>query len=231
MKTLFLEARVEIKIILPDSLLAKLPQRIALFTTVQFFDNIEAIKNQLESENKTVILLTGPHSKYAGQALGCTIEDFDAEKYNNESFDAFLYIGDGMFHPDALLIKNQKDVYCYNPYTKQTTVLDKLWMDKSIKQQKGALLRFYTSQNIGIVISIKPGQYHLRKARELEKKFPNKKFYTILFSTIDFNQLENFNFIDCWVNTACPRIAYDDFKKFPKAVIDVDEILNPDRAR
>ena len=228
MKTLFLEARAEIKITLPKSLLSKLPQRIALFTTVQFFDNIESIKEQLESENKTVILLTSQHSKYAGQALGCTIENFDAEiskNHKNESFDAFLYIGDGMFHPEALLIKNQKEVYCYNPYTEQTIVLDKHLMEKSIKQQKGALLKFYSSQNIGIVISIKPGQYHLRKARELEKRFPDKNFYKIMFSTIDFSQLENFNFIDCWVNTACPRIAYDDFKKFPKSVVDVNEII------
>ncbi len=231
MKTLFIEARVDMNIILPDSLINQLPEKIALFTTIQFFDNLEKVKKQLEDSGKKVVLLLGPHSKYEGQALGCTIETFDSGKYKNMDFQVFLYIGDGMFHPDALLIKNQKDVYCYNPFSGEVTVIDKHLMEQSIKHQKGAILRFYSSDNIGIIISIKPGQYHLRKARELQKKFPDKKFYLIVFSTIDFNQLENFNFVQCWVNTACPRIAYDDFKKFQKPVVDIDEILTPLRAR
>jgi diphthamide synthase subunit DPH2 len=27
--------------------------------------------------------------------------------------------------------------------------------------------------------------------------------------TFDYSELENFNFIECWVNTMCPRVAED----------------------
>jgi diphthamide biosynthesis enzyme Dph1/Dph2-like protein len=62
----------------------------------------------------------------------------------------------------------------------------------------------------------------MKKAHDLERKYPDKKFYLLLFDTLDFAQLENFNFIECFVNTACPRISYDDSEKFAKKVVDVN---------
>ena len=44
---------------------------------------------------------------------------------------------------------------------------------------------------------------------KLEKKYPDKKFYTFVAETIDYAQLDNFNFIEAWINTACPRIEED----------------------
>ena len=39
-------------------------------------------------------------------------------------------------------------------------------------------------------------------------------------------QLENFNFIDVWVNTACPRVSFDDQEKFVKGVINLNDALS-----
>ena len=41
----------------------------------------------------------------------------------------------------------------------------------------------------------------------LEKN--NKEAYLFLSDEINFSQLENFNFIQSWINTACPRIVED----------------------
>jgi len=41
--------------------------------------------------------------------------------------------------------------------------------------------------------------------------------------TLDFSQLENFNFVECFVNTACPRLI-DDYDKFHKAILNIDYI-------
>lgn len=40
-------------------------------------------------------------------------------------------------------------------------------------------------------------------------EYPNKKFYIFIADTIDYNQLNDFPFIEAWVNTACPRIEED----------------------
>jgi len=42
----------------------------------------------------------------------------------------------------------------------------------------------------------------------------------LLYDDLDWGSLENFPFIECFVNTMCPRIAYDDYHKLPKPVVD-----------
>ncbi len=227
MKTLFIEAKSNIKIELPASVIKKIKETtntLGLFTTVQFYDNLEHLKKQLSDAGIKVKTFLGQHSKYEGQILGCSIMNFDA--------DTFLYVGDGKFHPEALVIKNpEKEIFCYDPFTKQLTTLDRTAINKGLQRHKAALAQFYTKQKIGILVSTKPGQFYLQKARALKKQFPDKKFFIFFGSTIDFGQLENFPFIEVWVNTACPRISYTDYMKFPKPVVDVDEIFKLERAR
>ena len=53
----------------------------------------------------------------------------------------------------------------------------------------------------------------------LEEK--GKKCYIFVFDTLDAREMENFPFIDFWINTACPRIADD---KDKRNVIDMNEL-------
>ena len=57
----------------------------------------------------------------------------------------------------------------------------------------------------------------------MEKKFPEKKCYYFIDNVISFDQLENFNFIDVWINTACPRVGFDDQEKFRRGVINLND--------
>ena len=92
------------------------------------------------------------------------------------------------------------------------------------KKVKGAKLKFLTSKNIGVLISIKPGQNQMKKALKLKQKYKNKEFYFLIADTISFTQLENFPFIDCFINTACPRISFDDSQKIGKPIINIEDI-------
>jgi 2-(3-amino-3-carboxypropyl)histidine synthase len=220
MKTLFIEARYKGKVELPEKIISILPKKIALFTTVQFLDSVAGIKKQLEKKGKKVLLLKTEHTKYPGQLLGCNIKKFP------ETFDAFLYIGDGMFHPKALVLKNPKPAFAYNPFSKKLSKLEQKDADiESMKKKnEGAKLKFLNSKEIGVLVSTKPGQNQIKKAYELEKKYAEKNFYFLLFDTIDFSELENFPFIECFVNTACPRIAYDEAEKIMKPVINIEDL-------
>lgn len=221
MKTFFIEAKHKGQFELPDEVIGILPKKIALFTTVQFLDSIAGIKKQLEKKGKKVLLLKTEHTKYAGQLLGCNIKKFDKAE---EGFDAFLYIGDGMFHPKALMLKNNKPVFVYNPFSKKHSRLEEKDVEQMKMKNEGAKLKFMSSKEIGVLISTKPGQQQIKKAYDLEKKYTDKNFYFLLFDTIDFGELENFPFIECFVNTACPRIAYDEAEKIGKAVINIDDL-------
>jgi len=67
------------------------------------------------------------------------------------------------------------------------------------------LMKFYSADNIGILVSTKPGQNNLKEAIELKKKL-KKNCYIFVSDMINEAELENFPFIQAWVNTACPRI-------------------------
>ncbi len=219
MKVLFIEGKYKKIISLPKDLIDALPKTIALFNAVQFENSQEHVKKQLEDTGKTVVLPITPHSKYKGQLLGCGIKKF------KEEFDAFLYIGDGVFHPQALIIENKKPVFCYDPFGEGFwNMLDTKIVEDKLKRKKGALSKFYASQNIGVLVSTKPGQNYLNHALKLRAKYPDKNFYYILNNNIDFSQLENFPFVECWVNTACPRIGIDDVYQFEKPVVNLDDV-------
>ena len=107
MKFLFLETRYDEKVELPNEVIEKLPKKIALFFTLQFLDSLAIIKKQIEATGRTVIVTKGKHTKYIGQIYGCNLEKFPG--------DAFLYIGDGLFHPKALALTSNKEVHIWNP--------------------------------------------------------------------------------------------------------------------
>lgn len=218
MKQLFIEARVE-HIEIPKDIIFKLPDTIALAATVQFAEEIETIKEKIEKTGRRVILYQGSRSKYPGQILGCDVEKIEKE------VDAFLYLGDGLFHPKMLVIKNNKPVFAYDPFTEKFDRIDSVDIAKMMKRKKGAYLKFMSSEHIGILITVKPGQYTPNARAKLEEEYPNKKFYAFVADTIDFSQLENFPFIECWVNTACPRIGYDDSHALEKSIINIWDVL------
>lgn len=194
MKTLFIEAKSKTKINVKKHI-GNLPAELALATTAQHTHQIKNVKEELEEAGKKVSLVKGKHGK--GQVLGC-----DKPKIKKGSV---LFIGTGSFHPS---IFGKKDVYVLNPENNSLYKFEKTEAEKHEKRKKGALLKFYSSKNIGVLISLKPGQLNL-KALELKKRFKNKNIYYLLFDTLNMNELENFPFIECFVNTACPRITDD----------------------
>ena len=109
MKTIFLETRSREKIKLGKEAIEKLPEKIALATTIQFISSIDNIKKELESAGKKVKLIQGIHSAYKGQMLGCDITKNIAHNLKDKNFDAFLFVGDGLFHPKMMLFAQEEE--------------------------------------------------------------------------------------------------------------------------
>ncbi|MFC1697011.1 diphthamide synthesis protein, partial [Nanoarchaeota archaeon] len=200
-----------------------LPNQIGLITTVQFVDQIDTIKEMLEGKGKKVFIGKSDKIPNKGQILGCNIE---AATNIKDKVDSFLYIGDGMFHPKLLLLKLEKDVFRFDPYSNKFEKLNRNEIEKIKKRQKGAMLKYLSSKEIGILVSTKPGQYNLDSANKLKKKLKQegKNAYILTADTFDFNELENFPFIECYVNTMCPRIGIDDTIRLNRPVINIDDL-------
>ena len=220
MKTIFVPVRYTGKVELDKSIIARLPQTIGLVGTVQFVNALPQVQKQLEQAGKKALIGKG-YQPAAGQILGC---DISSAKNIDTDVEGYLYIGDGHFHPISLGVF-QKPVFCYNPYAKQFKQLDTADLKKFEQRRKGAYLKFLSSERIGILVSTKQGQNNLKRAMLAKKKLEQKgkQAFIFLFDTLDFVELENFPFIECFVNTACPRI-FDDFSKFPKPVINLQDV-------
>ena len=196
-----------------------LPKKIGLATTVQFLNYVDEIKQFLTDEGKEVYI-NKMRQKYEGQLLGC--DQGGAEKIK-DNVDAFLYIGTGVFHPLGIAINIDKEVFCYDPIHSIMSKVGQNQVKKYNLKRKGAYLKFLEADEIGILVSLKPGQNNFRKAVELKSQLKGKNCYIFAFDTLDFNQIENFPFIQCWVNTACNRIL-DDYSKFTKPLVDLSDI-------
>lgn len=218
MKALFIESKYDKKIKLNENLIKKLPSTIGLVSAVQFSGALKDLKNQIKKLGKKAVIGKGKQ-KYAGQVLGCDVSA--AEKINGE-VDCFLYIGDGKFHPAEIALKTRKPIFTFNPFNNKLNKINKKEIELIEKRRKAAYSKFLYSKNIGILVSTKPGQNKLKQAIDLKNRLKGKNCYILIFDTLGINELENFNFIDCFVNTACPRIVDD----VGKAVVNINEIQN-----
>ena len=195
----------------------EMPENIALLTTVQFLGHMQKVKEYLEKQGKEVSL-PSTNAYYPGQVLGCSIKKL-------EGFDCILYVGDGQFHPIALALENNVTVYTFNPFTGIFDTVRESQVKQMMQAQKAAITKFYHSKKIGLLISLKPGQFRPEIKEQLQEKYPDKEFFTLVFDTLQPESLENFAFIDCFVNTSCPRISYDDYLSFNNKVVEFNYVL------
>ena len=209
MKKLFIEAKDKKNIIpIVKKAVKLLKGKIGLVSTIQHSYQLEKAKDFLEKNNIKAVV--------GGNILGCNAGN--AVKIKNK-VDMFLYVGSGEFHPIQIALETEKKVIIANPLSGKVNELDKSEITKIKQRRKGALLRFLSSKNIGILVSLKSGQNRLNDAFELKKKLKEKNCYIFAADTLDLNQLENFPFVEAWVNTACPRIVDD-----KKGIVNIDEI-------
>ncbi|MGC8929764.1 MAG: diphthamide synthesis protein [Candidatus Woesearchaeota archaeon] len=226
MKSVFIEARANASVKMNRQALErikKMSKNIGLITTVQHVHKIRELGEQLKKIGKEVFYAKGEIAKYESQILGC---DIGAALKIKEKVDFYIYVGTGKFHPLEVFIKTGKPVVIYNPYSKNISEISRNELEIQNKRRRTAMLKFLSAEKIGILVSTKIGQKKLELALKLKEKIENKgkKAFILMFETLDFSQLENFNFIECFVNTACPRLI-DDYERFPKPVVNVEEII------
>lgn len=194
MKVLFIESKFKnLALDISNEEIKKLPKKIFLAYSIQYKDIADELKKLLEKNNIKI-------SNFQ-QVLGCS-------KVNTK--DPILLIGAGRFHavnlynqaPEVFVLENNKIVKISTEELK-----------KYETKKKASLLNFLNAENIGLLITTKPGQENLKIAEKikssLEKK--GKKVYSFISNNIDINQFENFQ-IDSWVSTACPGLANDNPK-------------------
>ena len=210
-------------------------KNVAIFASVQFI-KLEKVIAQLKEAGIKVISTHGKRTSGKYQLLGC--DCFNNSFADNGMFneiDAILYVGDGMFHPRALLlaqkgIGKKVPVILYDPISKRTKEIKFTDIEHETRRYRANMLKYLSARTIGVLISVKPGQQYLKLAIALKEKEKDKQVYFFIDDTFNFASMENFPFIDVWVNTACPRIGYDDFLNMPRPLVNINDALAPEEA-
>src|SRR3989338_4678167 len=148
MKLLLIDAKYNGEIKFTKEVLEYLKKKkyktIVLYTTTQFNHGIPEILEQLKKENIKVVSSQPERTNKEFQILGCDIYHGNLNLNNKDkNIDAFLYIGNGKFHPRALLFEEEvsqdnknKEVITYDPIGKKIIVYDKKDIEKVIPNKK-----------------------------------------------------------------------------------------------
>lgn len=190
---------------------------IALISTAQYCHKLPELKERLEKEGFLVELKKGKSRvEMPGQVLGC---DYSALK--NTKASAVVFVGDGIFHAKGAAIYTGKKVYSINPLSFE---LKEISAQEFLRERYFLISRCVGLKNLGILVSTKLGQKRLRLAEKIRERALKKglKAIIIYIGEITPEKLENLPF-EFYVNTACPRISYDDYKRFKMPIITPQE--------
>ncbi len=214
----FMEARSNIDVI--PAIKAALPMlkasRIGLVTTVQHVHKLEEVVEFLKENGKEAIIgKGGPRVRYPGQVLGC---NFSAARIDCEEY---LYIGSGFFHPLGVAIATGKRMIAADPFLNRAVEISP---EKFLRKRSGYIAISMEAKVFGIIVSTKSGQYRIKLAQRLKEMAEKHgiEAFIILMDLVMPEQLLAFK-VDAYVNTACPRITFDDAERFHVPVLTPQE--------
>jgi len=220
--TIFINAEsdLDLTFIIEKSISFFKGKKIGIVTTSQHVHNIEKIKNILIKKGFEPIVGQGDNRvELPGQILGC---NFTSATSIAESVDEFVYVGSGNFHPLGLMLSCKKPVIVADPYENKIRY-DELsdLKDSILRQRYGAIARSKGAKVFGILIGIKSGQQRMDLAIKIKEEIESKKKKSFFISSDFFNpkNLETFRDIDCFISTACPRIAIDDYMQYKTPIL------------
>ena len=186
---------------------------ICLVTTVQHVNLVPEMAAFLQSEGINARVGAGStRTPLKGQVLGCS---FAAAKVPGA--DEILFVGTGIFHAIGIAIATRKRVIALDPLT---GTAQEVSGDALLRRRFAVVEKARKAKTVGIILSTKSGQQRMALAQHLSSLSPNTTIVTM--REVNPDELLNLGFT-CYVNTACPRLAYDDQVRFPVSVLSPQE--------
>lgn len=220
---LYIESRSDVSV---DAsvmdMLSDLPERVGLLATVQYLGLIPQVREMLESSGRVVSVGTGDRRIcHPGQVLGCNCSAAEAVM---DDVDAFLFIGEGDFHPLAAAFGVKKKVIVLNPVTSEVRDMSDT-RDRILRKRFAAIQRARDAETFLVIICTKIGQNRSAEADRVVAllKSHGKRAVKAVLEEINPTSLLSYR-VDAYVNTACPRIAMDDSARYERPMLTIPEL-------
>ena len=184
-------------------------RRIGLVTTVQHVHLIDAMTTYLRDHGIEAAAAPGDgRTPLVGQVLGC---NFAAARATGT--DEILFVGTGVFHPIGIRLATRSRVVALDPYTREAKEVD---ADRLVRRRAAVMEKARDAANFGIIVSTKSGQRRMDLARHLVAL--SDRAFLVAMREVSPGEMLDLGFA-AYVNTACPRLAYDDQVRFPVPVL------------
>jgi 2-(3-amino-3-carboxypropyl)histidine synthase len=222
---LYMEVRDELNLepILKKSLphLKKF-KKIGLSYSIQHRHDMKNVKKFFEENGKEVLFSKKMgFAAYDGHVIGC---EYTGLKAIQKDVDAFVILGN-RFHSMGAAIAVEKPVILLDVYNDEVMNTEGT-REKILKQRAISIQKLKDAHNVGIIIEIKPGQKFGNPKYLVDKLKENgKNPIVITMDEMTPDKIMNFYYIDAFIELACPRIAIDDFAKYPKPILTFKEAL------
>jgi len=192
-------------------------EKINLVTTAQYLSIIPLIKEHLKND---VEIIPSKETKrlQKHQVLGCDCSSISDKR------NPIVFLGDGCFHINNIsYIHKNQEIYVINPFLK--TSEKKIYDELFLRQRYAAVAKAIDCKSFGIIVSTKTGQNRLKLAQKIKNKLEEtgKTVHVLICDYVNCDYFLGID-VDCYINTACPRIVYDDYLKFKKPIISATEI-------
>ena len=186
---------------------------VGLVTTVQHIHLIPAMESFLREKGIDVRVADGgTRAPNRGQVLGCS---FAAAR--STQAPEILFVGTGIFHPIGIALSTGARVIALDPLT---GIAEEVSGDALLRRRFAIMEKARDAESVGIIVSSKSGQERMALAQRLSALSP--KAVIVTMREVSPDELLNLGFA-CYVNTACPRLAYDDQVRFPAPVLSPQE--------
>lgn len=211
---IFLPFAVDFDIAVLDNAVPLLGEKTTgLVTTVQHVHLIPAMESFLKEKGVDIRVAEGKgRTPHRGQVLGCC---FTAAKETGAG--TVLFVGTGLFHPVGIALATGARVIALDPLA---GTMQEVSGEALLRRRFGIMEKARGAASVGIIVSAKSGQRRMDLARRLAALSPNAVIVTM--NEVSPDELLNLGF-SCYVNTACPRLAYDDQVRFPVPVLSPQE--------
>jgi len=197
---------------------------IGIVTTIQHIHQLDELVGFYEKHGKKVVV-GKPYgfAKKRGQILGC---DIGSAATIDRDVDAFVYFGGGMFHPLGALLNTTKPFLVVEPFANKVEFIDD-YREVYRKRSRGKVMAALEVKSFGIMLSTKNGQHNMALAKIIKERIGRRglKAEILVANTFDFTSLQNMREFDAFVNTACPRIAIDDYDRIGKPLLSANELM------
>jgi 2-(3-amino-3-carboxypropyl)histidine synthase len=224
--TVYIEARATVNV--EEAVKKALPllrkwRRIGLTTTVQHVQVLDAVRELLVKDGKTVAIGDAGRLSYAGQVIGC---DFSNAKSVAKNVDAFLFVGGGKFHALGVALSTMRPTVAADPYEGRGFSVDDE-AQKIVRQRWANIEQASAARTFAVLVGLKLGQKRLEQALQIKQKLEARGKAVCLLAANEIvpEVLNEFPSVDAYVNTACPRVSLDDASRFRKPVLTADEAL------